>query len=160
MKCDGVHTLGILLSTSVTQHCVRIFIQHNVVMKLYDIYAHPKLGTTAVAHGFSWSAFFIPSVWAAQKGLGAITLYLTAVTTMAFNLTEQIPTSSLLSWTTLLSALTCIGLIAGRKAYVWHTGSLKKSGFNKQQSVVAQNPNHALTAFHHSDYSQSAPIAA
>ena len=129
-------------------------------MKLYDIYAHPKLGTTAVAHGFSWSAFFIPSVWAAQKGLGSITLYLTVFTTMAFSLTELIPASSLLAWTTLLSILICIGLISGRKAYIWHTSSLQKDGFSKQQSVIAQNPNHAILAFRYSDYNQSAPIAA
>ena len=133
---------------------------NNGVMKLYDIYAHPKLGTTAVAHGFSWSAFFIPSVWAAQKGLGAITLYLTAVTTLAFNLTEQVPANSLLAWIALLSILTCIGLISGRKAYIWHSTSLQKEGFSKQQSVIALNPNHALNAFRYSDYNQSAPIAA
>ena len=129
-------------------------------MKLYDIYAHPELGTTAVAHGFSWSAFFIPSVWAAQKGLGAITLYLTVFTTLAFKLTELVPTSNLLAWAILLSTLFCIGLVAGRKAFVWRTHYLEKDGFSKQQSVIAHNPNHAITAFQHTDYAQSAPIAA
>ena len=54
-------------------------------MKVFDIYEHPRHGVTAIKNGFSWSAFLAPSVWAAAKGLGAVTLMLIVGSTLMFD---------------------------------------------------------------------------
>jgi hypothetical protein len=133
-------------------------------MRLYDIYAHPRYGTTAVAHGFSWSAFFVPSVWAATKGLGLTTVYLIAATTLVFKtFTDVIANHGNLasvSWLALILALVGLGLFAGSKGYLWVSKSLHRDGFLKKDSVIARNARHAIKSFKQNSVTHSAPRAA
>lgn len=132
-------------------------------MQLYDIYTHPKLGSAAVKRGFSWMAFFAPSVWAATKGLGMITLILVAATTLAFNLAAaSIQWFAFLGSPTLplILLLTSLGFVAGMHASKWHKSILAKKGYRRQSCVVALNARHAQRAFASDNYLSQVAIAA
>ena len=132
-------------------------------MELYDIYQHPKFGLASVKRGFSWTAFFIPSIWAISKSSGFITLALIVATTAAFNIADLLRlwfADAELSLFSLIILLACIGIMAGFNAYKWHTQSLRKDGFEKQTSVIALSSRHAKKAFINKAYLNTANIAA
>jgi hypothetical protein len=118
-------------------------------MQVFDIYQHPRWGYRAIKRGFSWSAFLAPSVWAAAKGLGSVTMLLVVCSTLMFDLlkiaTGYIPEpSSMLAL--FISAYIVFGLKPGFRGNAWHAAKLEREGFERKYTVAAMNHGHALRA--------------
>ncbi|MDJ0656108.1 MAG: hypothetical protein QNJ40_18235 [Xanthomonadales bacterium] len=116
-------------------------------MKVFDIYRHPRYGHAAVARGFSWPAFLAPSVWSATCGLGSVTLYLVAWSTLMFELMQL--TGGLVDHPALRSLLLLMlvagfGIQPGRRASHWHAGRLKSQEFRWNCTVAASSARRAL----------------
>ncbi|MEJ2534594.1 MAG: hypothetical protein P8008_03805 [Gammaproteobacteria bacterium] len=56
--------------------------------RVFDVYHHPRSGYQTVRRGFSWLAFWLPSVWAVRRGLGYVTLVLLVATTAMFDVAK------------------------------------------------------------------------
>ena len=118
-------------------------------MLVYDIYEHPKHGITAIKNGFSWSAFLAPSVWAAAKGLGSVTIVLLIASTLMFDALKFAsgvvpqPAIMLLLFT---ASYLIFGLRPGIEGNFWHSSKLRTEGFRWRFTVAANNRSHALKA--------------
>jgi hypothetical protein len=118
-------------------------------MQVFDIYEHPTWGLRAVKRGFSWSAFLAPSVWAAAKGLGTLTLLLVVCSTLMFDLLKiatdfvSHPGAMLALF---IAAYLCFGLKPGIRGNAWHAEKLESDGFDRKFTVAAESRNHALRA--------------
>ena len=118
-------------------------------MLVYDIYEHPRHGMIAVKNGFSWSAFLAPSVWAAAKGLGAVTLILIIGSTLMFDFLKiaadfiQQPAVMLLL---VAVSYLAFGLRPGIEGNFWHASKLRTEGFQWRFTVAAHGRAHALKA--------------
>jgi len=118
-------------------------------MQVFDIYEHPIWGLRAVKRGFSWTAFLAPSVWAAAKGLGTLTLLLVVCSTLMFDLLK-IATDFVHNPSAMLSlfmvAYLAFGLKPGLRGNAWHARKLESEGFDRKFSVAAHSHAHALRA--------------
>ena len=116
-------------------------------MLVYDIYEHPRHGITAIKNGFSWSAFLAPSVWAAAKGLGAVTLMLVIGSTLMFDVlkiaSDFVPQPAVMLWLFAVSYLV-FGLRPGIEGNFWHASKLRTEGFQWRYTVAANGRSHAL----------------
>ena len=116
-------------------------------MTIFDIYEHPRHGIQAIKNGFSWSAFLAPSVWAAAKGLGTLTLMLVVASTLMFDLLKIAsglvpqPAAMLLLFA---ASYLMFGLRPGIEGNFWHASTLRKEGFQWCFTVAANNRSHAL----------------
>ena len=116
-------------------------------MIVFDIYEHPKHGIEAIRTGFSWSAFLAPPVWAAAKGLGALTLMLVVGSTLMFDILKiasgVVPQPAVMLLLFAVSYL-MFGLRPGIEGNFWHASRLRKEGFQWRFTVAADNRSHAL----------------
>ena len=118
-------------------------------MLAYDIYEHPRYGITAVKNGFSWAAFLAPSVWAAAKGLGAVTLMLIIGSTLMFDVLKIasgfVPQPAVMLSLFAVSYL-AFGLRPGIEGNFWHASKLRQEGFQWRFTVAANDRSEALQA--------------
>lgn len=118
-------------------------------MQVFDIYEHPRWGLKAVKRGFSWSAFLAPSVWAAARGLGTLTLLLVVCSTLMFDLLKLaagfVP-DPVVMLTLFVVAYLAFGIKPGLRGNAWHAAKLIQDGFNRKFSVAAASRSQALSA--------------
>jgi hypothetical protein len=129
-------------------------------MRIFDIYQHPRWGTSAIQRGFSWPAFVAPSVWAAAKGLGTLTLLLVVCSTLMFDLlkiaTEFNPGPQVML-AMFIAAYLVFGLRPGICGNQWHARKLQKDGYSLKITVAADDRRQALNALM-ADGSRPGPV--
>jgi len=131
-------------------------------MRIFDVYKHPRYGFEAVARGFSWSAFLVPSVWAVRRGLGYTTVLLVVTTTLMFDIAQiasvwiKEPAIQL----GLLALLVVIfGWRPGTRGYRWHAKALKDEHYHFTCTVVAESRRQAIRAANDDRYQATIRIA-
>jgi len=119
-------------------------------MHVYDIYEHPRFGLETVRVGFSWSAFFMPSVWAVQRRLGFTTLLLVFATSLVFDVARLLgdllahPAPSIAGAVVLF---VLVGIRPALKGYHWHADALLAEGYQRRETIAAPNRCAALRAY-------------
>ena len=132
-------------------------------MRVFDIYQHPDFGTRAVRRGFSWVAFFAPSVWAVRRGLGFTTLLLVFSSTLMFDIAQWLahwvnnPVSQGLIFVALI---VLFGIKPGVAGYRWHSNALKQDKFCYKCTITAESRKQAIRAANDEHYTNSIKIAA
>ena len=124
-------------------------------MQFYDIYQHPEHGYRAVRRGFSWSAFLVPSLWAVRRGLGWITLFLVAWSTLMFDIAQLLSQgvhNPLAQASILLILVALFGLRSGFHGYRWHANALTEEGFTRRTTLAATSYSHAIKAYCNNSY--------
>lgn len=132
-------------------------------MQVFDVYQHPVYGCDAVQRGFSWSAFLMPSVWAVRRGLGWITLFLVAASTLVFDIVELarlVAPSNLLQFSLLGVLIAAVGLVPGFIGYRWHADRLKSDNFIHKCTIVATGRRQAIRAANDDRFTARIRIAA
>jgi len=131
-------------------------------MRVFDIYKHPRYGFTAVRRGFSWFAFFVPSVWAVRRGLGYMTVLLVVTTTLMFDIAQSAshwikqPSIQLF----LLGLLVVLfGLRPGFRGYRWHAKALEDEKYHFTCTVVAESRRQAIRAANDDSFQSDIKIA-
>ncbi len=132
------------------------------MMRVFDIYKHPRYGFEAVKRGFSWSAFLVPSVWAVRRGLGYTTVVLVITTTLMFDIAEitshWIQQPAIQLW--LLGLLVVLfGLRPGFRGYRWHAQALREDDFHFTCTVIAESKRQAIKAANDDRFQDSVKIA-
>lgn len=125
-------------------------------MKKFNIYKHPIHKLEAVKIGFSWPAFLIGVIWMLYKKLWRQSALIVLMCICLNNLTNSAKTMSgdnqLIVSILLLIGYTIVWLLPAFKGYEWREQSLLKRGFEKVDTLQADNVDAALAL-----YEKSAP---
>jgi len=133
-----------------------------IVMRIFDVYHHPKYGDEAVRRGFSWLAFLAPSVWAVRRGLGWITLFLVFASTLMFDIAELaglLTEWPMLQIAVLVLLVIIVGIPPGFTGYRWHAAHLRGEHFQYKCTILAEGRRQAIKAANDDRFVETVRIA-
>lgn len=128
-------------------------------LRVFDVYHHPRYGYQTVRRGFSWLAFWLPSVWAVRRGLGYLTLVLLVATTAMFDVAKfagQWLSHPWANMALLLALVAVVGYKPGTMGFRWHAQNLEDEGFEYVCTVAAPSRREAVRSAAHHDFDHGA----